>query len=170
VYIDGQRVPQLASDLIVKENSIVRTEKGRAEVRFDRGDIMFLGENSSVRVNHDSNTGSGGLEILTGSAVVVTGSLGPAARCQENVQLSDSGVFRFDVHRVVGENFCKFRVYKGAAAAQMPSFVWVLTTRKMIDLNRSCGDHTPWDEFNARDIDDFDRWSQKRPAAEVRGY
>src|SRR5215472_4211824 len=89
VYIDGQRVPQLATDLIVKENSIVRTEKGRAEVRFDRGDIMFLGKNSSVRVNHESNTGSGGLEILTGSAVVVTGALGPAVRCQENVQLSD---------------------------------------------------------------------------------
>ena len=84
------------------------------------------------------------------------------------VQLSDAGIFRFDVHRVVGENFCRLKVYKGAAAAQMPSFIWVLTTGKTIDLNRSCGDHTPRDEFKVGDIDGLDRWSQQRVLAEIR--
>ena len=35
----------------------------------------------------------------------------------------------------------KRKVYKGGGGAKMPSFVWMLTSVKMIDLNRLCGDH-----------------------------
>jgi hypothetical protein len=65
--------------------------------------------------------------------VVITGGLGPSVSCVQRVQLSDSGIFRFDVHRVVGETFCQLKVYGGAAATLMPSFIWVLTTGKTID-------------------------------------
>jgi hypothetical protein len=166
VYVDGKLAPQPKS--VLSENSVVHTGKGRAEILFGRGDAMFLDENSSVRVNRDSKTGSAGLEILTGSAVVITGTLGPSVSCVQDSQLSDAGVFRFDVHQVVGENFCKLRVYKGAAAAQMPSFIWVLTPGKTVDLNRSCGDHTPRDEFSTTDIDGLDRWSRQRDLTEAR--
>jgi hypothetical protein len=114
------------------------------------------------------STDAAELEILAGSAVVHTGGLGPEVSCAQGVQLSDAGIFRFDVHRVVGEDFCRLKVYKGAAAAQMPSFIWVLTTGKTIDLNRYCGDHTPRDEFKVGDIDGLDRWSQQRVFAEIR--
>jgi len=85
--------------------------------------------------------------------------LGHEVSCVQGVQLSDDGVYRFDVHQVLGETFCRLKVYKGAAAVQMPSFTWVLTAGKTIDLNRSCGDHTPRDEFNTAEIDGLDRWS-----------
>jgi hypothetical protein len=99
--------------------------------------------------------------------VVVTGRLGPAVSCVQGVQLSDSGIFRFDVHRAVGETLCQLKVYGGAAAAQMPSFIWVPTTGKTIHLNRSCGDHTPRDEFKVEDIDALNRWSRQRRSADL---
>ena len=162
VYVDGKPLQRLEAELPVKNGSVVRTEKGRAEVVFGRGDTVFLDENSSVRSNHDFNANSGGIEIVTGSAIVITGEVGSAVRCEETVHLSDAGIFRFDVHGPVDERFCKVRVYKGAAAAQMPSYVWVLTPGKMIDLNRLCGDHTPRFEFKIEDLDGLDRWSRER--------
>src|ERR1700693_344421 len=145
VEVDGQSSPRLNS--VLPENSLVRTAKGRAQIRFGRGDSLFLGENSSMRGRHNANAVSDEPEILTGSGVVITGGLGPTVSCVQGVQLSDSGIFRFDVTRALGESFCQLKVYGGAAAAQMPSFIWVLTTGKTINLNRSCGDHTPRDEF-----------------------
>lgn len=161
VYVDEKPLPPIEAEVAVREGSVVRTEKGRAEVHFSRGDTLFLGENSSARAKRNPDTSSG-VEILTGSAVVITGEVGPTVNCEETVYLSDAGVFRFDVHGAVGENFCKLRVYKGAAGAQMSSFVWMLTTGKMIDLNRRCGDHTPRNTFNIDDIDVLDRCSRQR--------
>jgi hypothetical protein len=161
VYVDGQAWTRMEVERALKDASVVRTEKGRAEVVFGRGDMVFLGENSSVRVNSDF-TPLGGIEILTGSAVVIAGEVGPAVSCEETVHLSDAGIFRFDFHGSPDDKFCKVRVYKGAAAVQMPSFVWVLTPGKMIDLNRLCGDHTPRIEFKIEDLDGLDRWSRER--------
>ena len=93
---------------------------------------------------------------------MITGGIGPAVICQETVHLSDAGVFRFNVHRVLGDDFCKLKVYGGAAGAQMPSFVWVLTPGKTIDLNRTCGDHTPRETFRTADVGCFDLWSRQR--------
>ena len=48
VTVDGQSSWRL--DSVLPENSIVRTGKGRAEIRFGRGDTMFLGASSSIRL------------------------------------------------------------------------------------------------------------------------
>src|SRR5215469_15612457 len=157
VQIDGQVSPPLKT--LLAENSTVRTMKGRAEILFGRGDTLFLGEFSSIRVRRNVVMAENEPEILSGSAVISTGSVGPSLTCVQGAQLSDAGTFRFDVHRVVGETFCKLKVYKGAAAVKMPSFIWVLTPGKAIDLNTSCADHTPRDEFNVAEMDDLDRWS-----------
>jgi hypothetical protein len=163
VDVDGQSTPKLES--VLPENSLVRTAKGRAQIRFGSGDSLFLGENSSMRVRHNARADSDEPEILDGSAVVITGGIGPVVSCVQGVQLSDAGIFRFDVHRATGETFCRLKVYGGAAAVQMPSFMWMLTIGKTIDLNRSCGDHTPRNEFDVDEIDDLDRWSRQRRSA-----
>jgi hypothetical protein len=116
VFLDGQRLEPSASRWPLKEHSVVRAENGRAEIILLFGDTLFLGENGSVRFRSNRGLNSSRFEILTGSAVVVTGGDGPAVVCEEDVQLSDSGVFRFDVHLAAdGERFCRLRVYKGAA-------------------------------------------------------
>lgn len=161
VYLNGRRLDPSSSELPLRENSIVRTETGRVKVLLASGDSVFLGENGSVRFTSSPGLNSGRFEILSGSAVVITGELGSAVACEEQVQLSDSGVFRFDVRHVLENTFCLVRVFKGAAAAQMPSFVWVLTIGEMLDLNHLCGDHTPRNKFNIEDIDSLDSWSRQ---------
>jgi hypothetical protein len=91
VDIDGQSSPKL--DRVLPENSLVRTAKGRARLRFGRGDTLFLGEYSSMRVRRNADTVSDEPEILTGSAVVITGGLGPSVACVQGVQLSDAAFF-----------------------------------------------------------------------------
>ena len=169
VFLDGQRLEPSASRWPLKEHSVVRTENGRAEIILLFGDTLFLGENGSVRFRSNRGLNSSRFEILTGSAVVVTGGDGPAVVCEEDVQLSDSGVFRFDVHLAAdGERFCRLRVYKGAAAAQLPSFVLVLVNGEMAELNHRCGDHTPRANFDTEDTDSLDVWSQQRSASDAR--
>ncbi len=168
VVLDGLRVEPSASPFSLKENSVVHTENGRVEIMLASGDALFLGENSSVRLSDNRGLNFSRFEMLTGSAVVITRGFGPAVVCEEEVQLSDSGVFRFDVHQVADQRFCRVRVYKGAAAAQMPSFIYVLTNGEMAYLNRLCGDHTQRNEFHVEDIDDLDRWSRQRAASDAR--
>jgi len=168
VFLDGRRLEPSASHVPLQEKSAVRTENGRVEIQLAAGDTVFLGENGSVRLSDNRSLNSSRFEILTGSAVVITRGLGPAVVCEEEVQLSDSGVFRFDVHRVGDQRFCRIRVYEGAAAAQMPSFIWVLKTGRTVDLNRGCGDRTQRNDFNIEDIDGLDRWSRQRAVSDDR--
>jgi len=171
VNVNGQQVPENETNLPLIEGSVVRTGKGRAEVIFGRGGTMFVAENSSGGVKHDS-VGFPELEILGGSAVIITGGTETAVTCVQRVYLSDAGIYRFDAHRNVnvGADWCRLKVYRGAASVQEPSFVWVLTSGKGINLNRTCGDHTPRDEFDTADIDDFDRWSRQHAEAAVRQH
>jgi hypothetical protein len=168
VFLDGRRLEPSASQVPLQKNSVVRTEEGRVEIRLAAGSTVFLGENGSARWSDNRGLDSSRFEILAGSVVVITGDLGPAVVCEEEVQLSDSGVFRFDVHPVGEQRFCRIRVYEGAAAAQMPSFTWVLKAGRTVELNRGCGDRTQRNNFNVEDIDDLDRWSRQRAVPEAR--
>src|SRR6266478_984109 len=168
VYVDGQLLdPPSASNFGNKGGSVVHTEAGRAVVRLEGG-TLFLGANSSVRVI-DLPYGPIQFEVLTGSAVVMTDEtrIGTAAvvACEEPVTLSSSGVYRFDaIVLPTHENYsyCRFRVYKGAAAVQLPTFISVLTSGKTMNLNHACGDHIPTDVFDINESDGLDRWSRQR--------
>ena len=150
VYVDDQVLdPPSASNFGNRGGSVVRTEAGRAVVRLEGG-TLFLGANSSVRVI-DQPYANIQFGMLTGSAVVITDEsrIGTAAvvACEEPVTLSSSSVYRFDAETIVSpahENhtYCRFRVYKGAAAVQLPSYISVLTSGKTMNLNHGCGDHT----------------------------
>ena len=168
VVMDGVRLEPSASRFPLSANSVVHTKNGRVEITLASGDALFLGENSSVRMSDNGVLNFSRFEILTGSAVVITRGYGPAVVCLEEVRLSDSGVFRFDVHLVADQKFCRVRVYKGAAAAQMPSALLLLANGETTELNRLCGDHTGKNEFNIEDIDDLDRWSRQRAASDAR--
>ena len=167
VILDGLRLEPSAAPLPFYSNSMVHTENGRVEFILASGDALFLGKNSSVRMSENGALNFSRFEMLTGSAVVITRGSGPAVVCEEEMKLSHAGIFRFDVHQAAGERFCGVRVYKGAAAAQMPSFIMVLTNGEAASLNRLCGDHTPRDEFNIADIDDLDRWGRQRAASDA---
>ncbi|MEX2263584.1 MAG: hypothetical protein WD696_16625 [Bryobacteraceae bacterium] len=157
----------------MKENSIVRSEAGRAEILLAPGVILHLGENGSFRMvaNRASDTR---IEILTGSAIVRTDDnakdTNPFKRvlagrvtavCENAVTLSNFGVYRFDAQRIVLPNredytYCRFRVYKGTATAQLASVNAVVMSGETMYLNRACGDRIQVNEFDIGDAGDLD--------------
>lgn len=168
-FLNEMPLGAAASQLSLSENSVVRTLNGRIAILSVNGDSLFVDRNSSVRINA-STLNSETYEILRGSVVVITGKLGPVVVCEGQVQLSDAGVFKFDVHPVLDENFCRVRVYKGAAAARMPSFLWVLTSGKTVDLNRQCGDHVQRNTFDVGQMDALLLWGQKHVISNTRQH
>ncbi len=163
VYVEEKPLLQLSTLL---DGSVVRTAAAsRVEIRL-RGGALYVGENSSVRIFDNRPSNFNRLEVLSGSAVLMTDREGSAlAVCEDTVKL-DAGVFRFDLHALpesgYGENDCRFRVYSGAASVQLPSFPVLLTSGKAMHLDRRCGDMIPTQQFNIEDIDDLDRWSRER--------
>ena len=86
--------------------------------------MLHVGANSSVRILENRNYNFNRFEVLSGSVVLKTDRDGSAAAvCENAIQFSESGVYRFD-----RENDCRFRVYQGAASVQLPSLPVVLTS------------------------------------------
>lgn len=125
----GAGVLQLAASLcrngIERAPGAVSVARGESKLKGLVAEL-FLGKHSSVRINTSVLNG-GAFEILHGSAVVITGDLGPSIVCEGGVQLWDSGIFGFDVYPVRDQEFCPLGVYKGAAADRLPSFTWRLS-------------------------------------------
>jgi hypothetical protein len=162
VYVAETRVDH---GIALNDDSVLRTEQGRAEVRL-RGGTLYVGENSSVRIIDNRPYNFNHLELLRGSAIVETGAARGEIVCETPVALSDTGIFQFDLRPVPGspsgEKICQLRVYKGAAAAQLESLTAVLRSSETMPLNRKCGDHVPTEEFNSAETDDLHRWSRER--------
>ena len=113
------------------------------EIRLSGGPSLFLGESAAVKRVPSSTSSLSGFDMLRGSAVVTTGKVGVVATCSNEVTLSDSGLYRFDVIPLpelpTGEKVCGFRVYEGAAAVKLATVVSVLTPGKFLGLNLRCG-------------------------------
>lgn len=165
VYLDGQRVPEGDAPVSIADHAIVQTEAGRAEIRLSGGDTLFLGERGSIRVDTNRPFNFDRLEMLGGPAVIVTGKMGSLLDCEEPVRLSGGGIFRVDVQPFSGGSVCAFKVYQGAAAVQMPSFLTALKAAQTMNLDHRCGDMIPWSEFDVRKTDALDQWSRERTAS-----
>jgi hypothetical protein len=136
VYLDQQPVEASNTPVwILNRNSVVRTEEGRAEILLAGGVFLFLGENSAVKRVPSDGYHSSRFEVLSGSTVVTTGEMGSVAKCENEVTLSDSGRYRFDVPRLPAElsseRLCGLKVYEGAAAVRLASVISLLRGRQV---------------------------------------
>lgn len=163
VYLDGKRVQPSADELpTVTEDSLVRTEEGRAEVLLAPGVTLRLAENGSIRMiaNRAKDTR---IEVLAGLAVVLADGIARDPKvtviCEDAVTLSSSGAYRFDNRRFedIGENFCLFKVYSGAAEVQLATLKVLLSMGHMMDLNRRCEDHIQVNRFEIASRDRGER-------------
>src|SRR5579864_3030907 len=69
-YINDNQVdPKFGQFPDIKENQVLRTEEGRAEILLTPGAFLRLSENSSIRMVSNKLTDTR-IEILTGSAMV----------------------------------------------------------------------------------------------------
>jgi len=163
VYLDDQLVVA-SSGVIVGDSAFIRTVGGRAVVALKRGGVIALNEHTLVRVLANAGYNFNRIEVVEGTAVVISGTSTPLVTCRTDAQLSSAGVFRFDVQptRTGDLATCRFRVYDGAAAVPLASVISALRSGQTMTLDPTCGDHIPTVPFVPDQMDDFDRWSRQQ--------
>ena len=103
--------------------------------------------------------------MLAGSAILWTAGGRVATECENQVTLSESGIYRFDFNPSVPrsiDDVCSFKVFGGAATVRFATLSSILKAGTRIGLNRHCGDMIPTYDFDTGARDAFDRWSLDR--------
>jgi hypothetical protein len=170
VYLDDQLVVVSSGGLVVGDSAFIRTVGGRAVVALKRGGVVALNEHTLVRVLANGGYNFNRIEVVEGTAVVISGTSTPLVTCRSDAQLSSAGVFRFDVQptRTGDLATCRFRVYDGAAAVPLISVISALRSGQAMTLDPACGDMIPTMTFAPDQMDDFDRWSRQQAIVSLR--
>jgi uncharacterized membrane protein YgcG len=158
VYLGDQVVePSPTHFPDVKENALVRTSEGRAEVLLTPGVVLRLGENSSLKMltNRLIDTR---LELLTGSAVVEADEIAKDTNVtlvlrDGTVVLDKKGLYRFDTAPA------RLKVFEGLASAQVAGQNFDVAAGKMLGLG---GTLASVQKFDKEDTDSLDNWSRRR--------
>jgi hypothetical protein len=158
VYLGDQIVePSPTHFPDVKENALVRTAEGRAEVLLTPGVVLRLGENSSFKMltNRLIDTR---LELLTGSAVVEADEIAKDTSvtlvCKDGtVSLGKKGLYRLDTAPA------RLKVFEGLASVQVAGQNVEVASGKMLSLG---GTIASVEKFNKEDTDSLDNWSKRR--------
>jgi len=158
VYLGDQIVePSPTHFAEVKENAVVRTAEGRAEVLLTPGVVLRLGENSSFKMltNRLIDTR---LELLTGSAVVEADEIAKDTNvtlvCKDGtVLLGKKGLYRFDTAPA------RLKVFDGLATVQIAGQNVEVAGGKMLGLG---GTIAAVEKFDKEDTDSLDNWSRRR--------
>ncbi len=141
----------------VKENSIVKTEDGRAEVLLTPGVTLRMGENSSLRMITNRLVDTR-VEMLSGSAVVEADMIAKDTNVtvvvgQASVALPKAGLFRFDVSPA------QLKVFKGDAEVEVAGQTKLVSGAHMLSL---ASESASIEKFDTEDTDSLDRWSHRR--------
>jgi FecR protein len=141
----------------VKENSIVTTLDGRAEVLLTPGVTLRMGENSSLRMITNRLVDTR-VELLTGSAVVEADMISKDTSVtvvvqQGSVALPKAGLYRFDAAPA------EVKVFKGDAEVEIAGQTKVVSSAHMLSL---ATETASIEKFDTEDTDALDRWSHRR--------
>ena len=139
----------------VKENEILRTEEGRAEVLLTSGTILRTGDNSSFKMltNRLIDTR---VELLTGSHVVEVmeiqkdNNLTLAVK-DATVIITKHGLYRFDVDQ------SRIKVFDGVLGVTVNGQSTLVGAGKMIDATTASVE-----KFDKEDTDALDHWARRR--------
>jgi hypothetical protein len=149
IRVSGMRFPD------VKENSVLRTGRGRAEVLLGPCTVLRLDDNSSFRMLSASLTAPQS-ELLAGSAVVDISALAKGALVTLKVSgtpvsMARSGVYRFDFSPAL------LKVFEGRASLPREAGTVDVTAGRMLLWD---GDRP--ERFDVRGGDGLDLWSHQR--------
>jgi hypothetical protein len=139
----------------IKENAILRTEEGRAEVLLTSGTILRTGDNSSFKMltNRLIDTR---LELLTGSHIVEAmeiqkdNNLTLAVK-DATVVITKRGLYRFDVDQ------SRIKVFEGVLGVTVNGQSNLVGAGKMIDATTASVE-----KFDKDDTDALDHWARRR--------
>ena len=102
VYLDNHAVEATNTHFLdVKENDVMRTGSGRAEVLLGACTAMWIGGNTSFRMLSNSLSDTR-IELLTGSAMIAVGAVSKDSRLALTTKLVNvlpgrKGLYRFDM-------------------------------------------------------------------------
>jgi hypothetical protein len=163
VYLNDRTIESSSVSALLPDSVVVRTSRGRAVVALKRGGLLFLDSDTSVRVLANGVYNSNRIEVLMGSAIVASATSAPLVECENEIRLSNGGMFRFDLQRMKSsdERSCRFRVFEGAAAVPLVSVTNALRAGQSMMCTRRCGDMIPTMEFSLDQLDDFDQWARR---------
>jgi hypothetical protein len=161
VYLDDTLVAPTSTAVAIDESSTLRTADGRAVVALKHGGVLTLNDHTVVRVLANRLYNFNRIEVLQGTATVISETSAPLVACRSDARLSSGGVFRFDVQpaRADGTIGCRLAVFEGGAAVPLVSVTAVLRSGQSMTMDPTCGDMIPTVSFAADRLDDFDRWS-----------
>jgi hypothetical protein len=141
----------------VKENSVLRTEEGRAEVLLTMGVILRMGEQASFKMltNRLIDTR---MELINGSHIVEADEIQKDNNLtllakESTVLINKRGLYRFDLD----QNHIK--VFDGVATVEKNGQTFLVGAGKMMALDAAS---TAVEKFDKENTDALDRWSKRR--------
>jgi hypothetical protein len=163
-YVEGEVfLAEKALDLTpaqfpeIKENNVLRSEEGRAEILLTPGIVLRIGESTSFKMLTNRLVDTR-LEFLTGSATVVAMDVAKETNVtftygDNTVTLAKEGIYRFDMKPG------RLRVFKGAADVKTANGPVAVTAGKSLSLE---GTLAVAEKFNADLTDSLDHWTRRR--------
>jgi hypothetical protein len=142
----------------IKENVVLRTEEGRAEVLLTPGVFLRVWENSSFKMISNRLIDTR-IELLSGSAIIEADEIAKDTAltiiCKDaTVTLSKVGLYRFDTQPA------QLRVFaKGPAEVSVGGQSYSVGQGKLITLG---GTLAVVEKFNTETTDSLDHWSRRR--------
>jgi hypothetical protein len=141
----------------IKENTVLRTEEGRAEILLPPGVVMRIGENTSFRMISTRLIDTR-LELLSGSAVIEADEIGKETHVtvvakNATISLEKVGLYRFDIQPA------RLKVFKGSADVQTGSDTVQVPAGKMLELGSALASA---EKFSVEETDSLDHWSRRR--------
>jgi len=141
----------------VKENAVLRTQHGRAEVLLTRGVYMRVGESASFKMltNRLIDTR---LEVLTGSAVVEADEIVKDNNLtilagEATVAVNKHGLYRFDMSTGT------IKVFDGTASVAINGETVLVGAGRMLKVEAG---KPVIEKFNKEETDALDNWSKRR--------
>jgi len=158
ILVDDKDLSTKASEFAdLKENSVLKTEEGRAEILLTPGVFLRVGEQSAVKMlsNHLSDTR---VELLSGEGLVEADEIlkdNQVTMVYKNatVAITKRGLFDFDT------SLNRLRVYDGEVIVKNPS--GQLTAKKGQEVNLNDGPLMA-SKFDVKVGDPLVRWAARR--------
>lgn len=156
-YINNNEVdPKFGHFPDIKENEILRTEEGRAEVLLTPGSFLRLAENSSVRFLSNKLTDTR-IEVLSGSVMVQCNDLQKDNAITVVYKGDEMALLKHGLYQVQTEP-ARFRVYEGEATVRDSSGQLSLKAGKQTTLDSVL----MAENFDRKEGDELYRWSAER--------
>lgn len=158
VFLGDQQVEySVAKFPDMKENAVLRTEEGRAEVLLTPGIIMRVGEKSSLKLITNRLVDTR-LELLGGQAVVEADDIAKDTSVtvvlkNSSVTLAKAGIYRFESEPA------RVKVFKGLAEVKTGNDTVPVGAGRTATVD---GTSASVQRFNTEETDALDHWSQRR--------